>query len=39
MAEFSSTWDDRTAGEFSKSDLNNDGFITPGECLEAMKPK
>ena len=39
MAEFSDTWNDQTAAEFSKYDLNNDGFIVPTECLEAMKAK
>ena len=37
MAEFSSIWNDDVAAEFAKYDLNNDGVITPAECLEAMK--
>ena len=37
MAEFSSVWNDEIAAEFAKYDLNNDGVITPAECLEATK--
>jgi hypothetical protein len=36
MAEYSSTWSDATAGEFSKWDLNNDGVITPDEVLKVL---
>ena len=36
MAEYSSTWSDATAGEFSKWDLNNDGVITPAEVLKVL---
>ena len=35
MAEYSSYWDDRKANEFARLDLNNDGLITPRECLDA----
>jgi Ca2+-binding EF-hand superfamily protein len=35
MAEFSASWSNSTAGEFSKFDLNGDGLITPKECLQA----
>lgn len=33
MAEFSASWNDQTAAEFGRYDLNNDGIITPAECL------
>lgn len=33
MSEYSRTWTDRTAEEFRRLDLNNDGFVTPKECL------
>jgi hypothetical protein len=33
MSEYSRTWTDRTAEEFLRQDLNNDGFITPAESL------
>ena len=33
MSEYSHAWTDRTAEEFVRLDLNNDGFITPQECL------
>ncbi len=39
MAEFSDSWTEETVVEFSKYDLNNDGFITPAECLETLKPQ
>lgn len=32
MSEYSHSWTDRTAEEFCRLDLNNDGFITPSEC-------
>ncbi len=35
MAEYSTDWDDAKAGEFAKYDRNNDGLITPQECLDA----
>lgn len=34
MAEYSSLWSDATARDFRKYDLNDDGVITPQECLE-----
>jgi len=38
MAEFhTSDWDEAKAAEFAGYDLNNDGMITPAECLEAAK--
>ena len=37
LAEFSSHLTEESVGEFAKHDLNNDGFVTPAECLEAMK--
>jgi len=33
MAEYSSYWTDAKAAEFSRLDANNDGTITPRECL------
>jgi hypothetical protein len=34
MAEYSSYWSDAKAREFVRLDLNNDGLITPTECLK-----
>jgi Ca2+-binding EF-hand superfamily protein len=39
MAEFATEWTDAKAAEFQKYDMNNDGFITPEECLRAEKAK
>jgi len=39
MAEFAVEWTDAKATEFQKYDLNNDGIITPEECLRAEKSK
>jgi Ca2+-binding EF-hand superfamily protein len=39
MAEFSSFWTVAKAHEFSQYDLNNDGIITPAECLKVEKKK
>lgn len=39
MAEYSDFYDDRKAQEFEDFDLNNDGVITPNECLEVEGPK
>jgi Ca2+-binding EF-hand superfamily protein len=36
MHEFASDWDNSTAQRFCHNDLNNDGVITPTECLDAM---
>jgi Ca2+-binding EF-hand superfamily protein len=36
MAEYATTWNDATAVEFSKWDLNNDGVITPAEVLKVL---
>ena len=35
MAEYSSYWSDSKAREYLRYDLNDDGIITPDECLEA----
>ena len=35
MSEYSSAWDDETAQQFGKYDLNGDGVITPAECLKS----
>jgi len=35
MAEYESDWTDAKAAEFARLDPNNDGVITPKECLEA----
>ncbi len=37
MAEFSSQWTEKEVREFSQLDLNNDGLITPEECLKAAR--
>ncbi len=39
MAEFATEWTDAKATDFQKYDLNNDGIITPEECLRAEKTK
>ncbi len=36
MAEFTDDWTDEKEAEFDRFDLNDDGFVTPGECLKAM---
>lgn len=33
MAEYARSWTDAVAAEFARYDLNNDGLITPQECL------
>ncbi|RMF92185.1 MAG: hypothetical protein D6741_15200 [Planctomycetota bacterium] len=33
MNEYTGFWDEETAREFTRYDLNNDGVITPQECL------
>ncbi len=38
MAEYSSTWTDSKAAEFTRLDPNGDGVITPTECLASEKP-
>jgi hypothetical protein len=35
MAEYARFWTDAQAREFTRLDLNDDGFITPKECLAA----
>ncbi len=35
MAEYSSYWSDSKAREYLHYDLNDDGIVTPGECLSA----
>jgi Ca2+-binding EF-hand superfamily protein len=37
LAEFSESLTDEAVAEFAKYDLNNDGVITPRECLSAMR--
>jgi hypothetical protein len=37
MSEFSSSWSDSKAREFVGYDLNNDGVVTPDECLASKK--
>ncbi len=37
MAEFSSLWTEKEVREFSQLDLDNDGLITPEECLKASR--
>lgn len=36
MAEYATTWNDALVAEFLRYDLDNDGFITPRECLAAL---
>lgn len=36
MAEFSSFWSDSEAKKFSRYDLNDDGIVTPDECVAAV---
>jgi len=40
MAEFESprSWTAAAVAEFTRLDLNNDGFITPTECLNVLNP-
>lgn len=38
MHEYSSTFNESTAAEFMKYDLNSDGLITADECLTALNP-
>jgi hypothetical protein len=35
MAEYTSVWTEEKAQEFARLDLNNDGLITPQECLKS----
>jgi len=35
MAEYATTWPDEVVAEFIRFDLNDDGIITPKECLVA----
>jgi len=37
MAEYARAWSDSAASEFARYDLNNDGLITPQECLRSAK--
>ena len=37
MSEFSSSWSDSVVADFSQFDLNNDGIVTPSECLKATE--
>lgn len=37
MAEYADTWTNEVVRDFNRFDLNRDGFITPAECLKAMK--
>jgi Ca2+-binding EF-hand superfamily protein len=37
MAEFSVTWSDSVMSDFNQFDLNQDGMITPQECLKAKE--
>lgn len=39
MAEYSTSYNETTVAEFNKYDLDSDGIITPGECLEAEQLK
>jgi len=37
MAEYARSWTDAVAAEFARYDLNDDGLITPQECLAKTK--
>ena len=37
MAEFSSTWSDAVLADYNQFDLNQDGVITPQECIKAAE--
>lgn len=37
MSEFSATWTDLVLADFNQFDLNQDGLITPQECLKAQE--
>jgi Ca2+-binding EF-hand superfamily protein len=39
MSEYSTSYNDTTAAEFAKYDLDGDGIITPQECLQGEKAK
>jgi hypothetical protein len=39
MAEYSTYWTDAIAEEFMRHDLNNDGMVTPQECLKGPSPQ
>ncbi|MCS7237645.1 MAG: hypothetical protein NZ899_05165 [Thermoguttaceae bacterium] len=36
MAEYATSWNDSVVAEFLRYDLDNDGVITPKECLAAL---
>jgi Ca2+-binding EF-hand superfamily protein len=37
MSEYSTSWSDQVVADFSQFDLNQDGIVTPGECLKAVE--
>lgn len=37
MAEYSKSWNESLVTEFQSFDLNGDGFVTPQECLAAVR--
>jgi Ca2+-binding EF-hand superfamily protein len=37
MSEYASSWSDDVVADFSQFDLNNDGIVTPEECLKATE--
>jgi Ca2+-binding EF-hand superfamily protein len=39
MSEYAATWSESVTAEFKKYDLDNDGMITPEECLAVEKLK
>lgn len=39
MVEYAASWNEETAAQFFKYDLNGDGIITPDECLIVDKKK
>ena len=39
MVEYAATWTETAAAEFSKYDVDGDGFISPEECLAVEQLK
>ena len=37
MAEYSTSWTDQVVADFAQFDLNQDGIVTPSECVKATE--
>ncbi len=37
MSEYSTSWTDQVVADFAQFDLNNDGIVTPSECVKATE--